>query len=70
MAPKRFKIDAEKGYIGESKTKYKPKPYVASRKILDYFYQRDMNWYNDIFCQQDIKEMVERRLKENFYERE
>lgn len=70
MTKKRFALNSEHGFIGEVKTKAKPKQYIPGRIMLSYLYNRDMIWLNDLFTPQETKEQIQDRLKNNFYERD
>ena len=45
MPPKKFAIGQEKGYIGDKKTKYKPKEYIESEFMCTYRKHRDICYY-------------------------
>jgi len=67
MPPKLIRLDRLGQEIKEPKAK--PKPKVYDPWWLGYFYKRDMIWLNDMFTDSDTKELIEIRIKENYYER-
>lgn len=59
MAKKKFAINQEHGYIGESRTKSKPKPYIESEWIAEYRRDRDIC----LFIQKGIGEFSEEEVE-------
>jgi len=45
MPPKKFKLGQERGYIGEKKSIYKPKPYNESEVLTEYRLHRNICYY-------------------------
>lgn len=59
MPHKKFNPLSEHGFIGESKTKSKPKPYVESEWIAEYRRDRDIC----LFIQKGIGEFSEEEVE-------
>lgn len=48
----------EHGYIGQTKSKAKPKQFIEGTIIPEYIRQRDMLMLNDIFVSNETKEII------------
>ena len=45
MPVKKFAINQEHGFIGDSTTKYKPKPHIESEVLIEYRLHRNICYY-------------------------
>lgn len=56
MVKRKFALNAEHGFIGETKSKAKPKPYTHPQWLLDYWMERDRVIYKMGNSKQEILE--------------
>lgn len=59
---KKFAPGQEFGFIGETKSKSKPRE-VDNTFIEDYWRKRDDSWLNDMFAPQYLKDLIIERRK-------
>lgn len=64
---KKIAPGADHGFIGDKKSKAKPRE-IDNSWIYKHWYARDMVWYNDLFCNPELKQLIQIRLDNNFYE--